>query len=119
LQIWKLDLISGLSKFQRHRGNPIDLLCSSFREQGKVKHSTHGRITGLTLEQLKLLQAAFCRTVLKSVLTRFWCNLADEIWNTIATNGKVLSSWQSTALNKCERKLIPFIAPSRGGSLPP
>ena len=28
-------------------------------ENGKVKHSTHGRITGLTLEQLKLLQAAF------------------------------------------------------------
>ena len=29
-----------------------------YRENGKVKHSTHGRITGLTLEQLKLLQAA-------------------------------------------------------------
>src|ERR1700732_2654324 len=45
---------------QRHRGNPIGLIRSSYRENGKVKHSTHGRITGLTLEQLKLLQAA-CR----------------------------------------------------------
>ena len=27
------------------------------------RHSTHGRITGLTLEQLKLLQAAFCGDV--------------------------------------------------------
>jgi hypothetical protein len=44
---------------QRHRGNPIGLIRPSFRENGKVKHSTHGRITGLTLEQLKLLQAAF------------------------------------------------------------
>jgi hypothetical protein len=35
------------------------IIRSSFREHGKVKHSTHGRITGLTLEQLKLLQAAF------------------------------------------------------------
>ena len=46
-------------EIQRHRGNPIGLIRSSFRENGKVKHSTHGRITGLTLEQLKLVQAAF------------------------------------------------------------
>ena len=46
-------------EIQRHRGNPVGLIRSSYREQGKVKHSTHGRITGLTLEQLKLLQAAF------------------------------------------------------------
>ena len=46
-------------EIQRHRGNPVGLLRSSYREQGKVKHSTHGRITGLTLKQLQLLQAAF------------------------------------------------------------
>ena len=46
-------------EIQRHRGNPVGLIRSSYRENGKVKHSTHGRITGLTLEQLKLLQAAF------------------------------------------------------------
>src|SRR5260370_1597327 len=46
-------------EIQRHRGNPVGLIRSSFRENGKVKHSTHGRITGLSLEQLKLLQAAF------------------------------------------------------------
>ena len=46
-------------EIQRHRGNPVGLIRSSYREKGKVKHSTHGRITGLTLEQLKLLQAAF------------------------------------------------------------
>ena len=46
-------------EIQRHRGTPVGLIRSSFREKGKVKHSTHGRITGLSLEQLKLLQAAF------------------------------------------------------------
>jgi hypothetical protein len=46
-------------EIQRHRGNPVGIIRSSFRENGKVKHTTHGRITGLTLEQLKLLQAAF------------------------------------------------------------
>jgi len=46
-------------EIQRHRGNPVGLIRSSYRQNGKVKHSTHGRITGLTLEQLKLLQAAF------------------------------------------------------------
>src|ERR1700726_3779243 len=46
-------------EIQRHRGNPVGLIRSSYREDGQVKHTTHGRITGLTLEQLKLLQAAF------------------------------------------------------------
>ena len=46
-------------EIQRHRGTPVGLIRSSFREQGKVKHATHGRMTGLSLEQLKLLQAAF------------------------------------------------------------
>jgi len=46
-------------EIQRHRGNPVGLIRSSYRENGKVKHSTHGRITGLSLEQLHLLQAAF------------------------------------------------------------
>ena len=46
-------------EIQRHRGNPIGLIRSSFRQNGKVRHSTHGRITGLSFEQLKLLQAAF------------------------------------------------------------
>ncbi len=46
-------------EIQSHRGNPVGLIRSSYRENGKVKHSNHGRITGLTLEQLKLLQAAF------------------------------------------------------------
>src|SRR5208283_4983958 len=46
-------------EIQRHRGNPVGLIRSSFRENGKVRHSTYGRITGLSLEQLKLLQAAF------------------------------------------------------------
>ena len=46
-------------EIQRHRGNPVGLIRSSYRQNGKVKHSTHGRISGLSLEQLKLLQAAF------------------------------------------------------------
>jgi len=46
-------------EIQRHRNSPVGLIRSSFRQEGKVKHSTHGRITGLSLEQLKLLQAAF------------------------------------------------------------
>ncbi len=32
---------------------------SSFRQGDKIKHTNHGRITGLPLEQLKLIQAAF------------------------------------------------------------
>ena len=46
-------------EIQTHRKSPIGLIRSSFREDGKVKHTSHGRITGVPLEQLKLLQAAF------------------------------------------------------------
>lgn len=46
-------------EIQTHRRNPVGILRSSFREQGKVKHSNHGRLTGLSLDQLKLIQAAF------------------------------------------------------------
>ena len=46
-------------EIQRHRRNPVGIIRSSYRSEGKVKHSTHGRITGLSLDQLKVLQAAF------------------------------------------------------------
>jgi transposase len=46
-------------EIQRHRRNPVGIIRSSFRLEGKVKHSNHGRITGLSLNQLKVLQAAF------------------------------------------------------------
>src|SRR5262249_8601741 len=46
-------------EIQRHRANPVGIIRSSYRSEGKVKHSNHGRITGLSLDQLKVLQAAF------------------------------------------------------------
>src|SRR2546423_9874084 len=46
-------------EIQLHRAKPYGLIRSSYREAAKVKHSNHGRLSGLALEQLKLLQAAF------------------------------------------------------------
>ena len=46
-------------EIQKHRSSFYGVLRSSFREDGQVKHSNHGRITGLALEQLQLIQAAF------------------------------------------------------------
>ena len=46
-------------EIQTSRKNPVGLLRTTFREEGKIKHQQHGRITGCTLEQLKLLQLAF------------------------------------------------------------
>ena len=45
-------------EIQRHRTNYYGLIRSSFREEGKVKHKTQGRLTGMRLGQLKLVQAA-------------------------------------------------------------
>ena len=48
-------------EIQIHRANPIGLIRSSYRDPATqaVKHTSHGRITGLALETLKLIRAAF------------------------------------------------------------
>jgi transposase len=46
-------------EIQKHRRHVYGLIRSSYREDGRVKHTTHGRLTGMSLEQLKLVQAAF------------------------------------------------------------
>jgi hypothetical protein len=46
-------------EIQTSRKHPVGLLRTSFRENGTIKHTQHGRITGCSLEQLKLLQLAF------------------------------------------------------------
>jgi transposase len=51
-------------EIQTHRASPVGVLRSSFRQEGKIKHTNHGRITGLSLDQLKLIQAAFRGEVL-------------------------------------------------------
>ena len=43
---------------QTHRKNPYGLLRTSYREDGKVKKETIGRFSGLSLEQLRVIQAA-------------------------------------------------------------
>ena len=51
---------------QTHRKNPYGLLRNSYRENGKVKKETICRFSGLTLEQLRGMQAAIQgKTVLK------------------------------------------------------
>jgi hypothetical protein len=49
---------------QTHRANPVGVLRSSYRQGDSIKHQNHGRITGLALDQLKLIQAAFRGDVL-------------------------------------------------------
>jgi hypothetical protein len=46
-------------EIQSHRKNFYGLIRSSFRVDGKVQHTSHGRISGVPLEKLKLIQAAF------------------------------------------------------------
>jgi transposase len=46
-------------EIQTHRANPVGVLRSSYRQAGSIKHQNHGRISGLSLDQLKLIQAAF------------------------------------------------------------
>jgi hypothetical protein len=46
-------------EIQTSRKSPVGLLRTSFSENGQMKHTQHGRITGCSLQQLKILQLAF------------------------------------------------------------
>jgi transposase len=48
-------------EIQTSRKNPVGILRTSFRDKatGRMLHTQHGRITGCSLEQLKMLQLAF------------------------------------------------------------
>ena len=45
-------------EIQTHRRNPYGLLRNSYREDGKVLHETICRLTGLSIEQLRTIQAS-------------------------------------------------------------
>lgn len=45
-------------EIQEYKGNYAGLIRTSFRDQGKLKHTSHGRLTGMTLDELKVVQAA-------------------------------------------------------------
>jgi len=48
-------------EIQTSRKSPVGLLRTSFRDPdtGQIRHTQHGRITGCTLDQLRMLQLAF------------------------------------------------------------
>ena len=46
-------------EIQTSRKSAVGILRTTFRENGKMRHTQHGRITGCSLQQLKLLQFAF------------------------------------------------------------
>ena len=65
-------------EIQTHRAHPVGVLRSSYRQQGAVKHQNHGRITGLALDQLQLIQAAFRGEVLPSGSPQAFQTLASK-----------------------------------------
>jgi hypothetical protein len=46
-------------EIQKSGKKHYDIICTTFREDGKIRHTTHGTIKDMRLEELKLLQAAF------------------------------------------------------------
>ena len=68
-------------EIQTHRSNPVGIIRSSYRDPvtQAVKHTQHGRITGVPLEQLKLIQAAFQGAVVpKDDPSAFQCTDSRE-----------------------------------------
>lgn len=54
-------------EIQQSRKNPVGLLRTTYYDNGKIMHDNYGRITGIGLDKLKLIQAALQgKVVLKS-----------------------------------------------------
>lgn len=51
-------------EIQNSRKSPVGILRTSFYLGGKILHTQHGRITGCSIEQLKMLQLAFRENVI-------------------------------------------------------
>lgn len=51
-------------EIQTSRKSPVGIVRTSFRENDKMKHTQHGRITGCSLQQLQILQLAFREQVI-------------------------------------------------------
>src|SRR5665811_1075644 len=48
--------------------NPVGVLRSSFRQGDKMMHTNHGRLTGLALDQLKLIPVSYTHLTLPTIL---------------------------------------------------
>ena len=44
-------------EIQQHRKKPVGLFRTTYYDHGKIKHDTIGRVTGVGLQELKLIQA--------------------------------------------------------------
>ena len=54
-------------EIQQHRINPVGLFRTTYYDEGKIRHDTVGRLTGIDLQTLRLIQASLQgNTVLKS-----------------------------------------------------
>ena len=65
-------------EIQTHRGKPCGVIRSTFREDGKIKHTSHGRISGVPLDTLRLIQAAFRGDVILKDDPDVLCLLASK-----------------------------------------
>ena len=67
-------------EIQRSRKHPVGILRTTYRDNGKIKHQQHGRITGCSTEQLKLLQQAFREQVVPADSPEAFTILNSREW---------------------------------------
>ena len=65
-------------EIQTSRKSPVGILRTTFRKHGKMQHTQHGRISGCSVKQLKLLQLAFREQVLPADEPRAFQILASR-----------------------------------------
>lgn len=69
-------------EIQTSRKSPVGILRTTYREDGKIKHQQHGRISGCTLDQLKMLQLAFREQVVPTDSPEAFTVIASKEYGT-------------------------------------
>jgi hypothetical protein len=82
-------------EIQTSRKSPVGILRTSFRENGKMKHTQHGRITGCSLEQLKILHWLFVNASFPLMIRR------RSGFSTAGNMAPAIRSWQSPGNWEC------------------
>ena len=69
-------------EIQRRDSTPVGILRSTFRDvDGRIRHEQHGRLTGLALPTLKIIQANYCADFFYYVITKLFVVPPSEFMN--------------------------------------
>ena len=91
-------------EIQTSRKSAVGILRTSYYDDGRVNHTQHGRITGCTQEQLKILQKAFREQVIPADDTNAFKILQSKEYGQVSLFWKLSNKLDWTKLFSPKKK---------------